>query len=472
MMLLSTAFLLIGALFLGSVTSDIVEGTIDSDIDETFQGSSLDSYFQIEINPTGKNFSESSFSLDIFELTAEEPLFHLDESRYLHFADTAMRLATETSGFRIKLMSSGDLPFEVHYKEIMSTSIEENFEFSEGVHTDEDIPPNSRIKHVFTGSKDIQMVELSWNLDNEHPDSSASAPLVFGFMTVKNGNGKTNLIIPTKGREINIAVESKVLNSTTGDKIERKTIEINLVTRKVPRDNEDPNHLHLQRNLRIEYNLGDRDDNNITTSAPTTTTTPGLDDLDPVTLFFVAINEEKAIPLIESILQDTENFITMTDFRCQLVNSALTSCRKGCHMSSNPDRGCVSVMLGVTTGLGCEYTTKELRNDLSSIFFGNWTKTLNASRIDIDDCLESVEHQWYIFAATVMLVGSLILIFGYLSFRVISSKLKFKLLQSNQPGDDSSAGFSSKSEKEYGYRNVAYPFVIANEDDVKSYSNI
>ena len=336
-------------------------GTIDSVLhayDDNIVGNCVNSYFQIEVF-ANKSVTSPDFQLDIKE--EGEMLLHLDPAETV--SNSTLRLATSGNSFHVALTSTGDLPFELRYKEIKPTISTKVFEFSNGDYTDEDVQPYSHSRHVFVGSKEVQLIEMSWDLGNHLDEVSTSKSTAFGYLSVKNGNGKITLLSATMGKNVALAVESKIINSTGVGGPKRKPIEIDLVTRKMASD------VGESRKVRIEYDLGKAGDLNVTTVSPAPPTAGGLENLSPIEIFVVAVNENDSVTIMEDKLATLNDFVSSIDHRCYLIRTGYKSCKSRCHMSSDPDRGCLSVKVAVSYGLGCEYFSSDLLKGLESKFY-------------------------------------------------------------------------------------------------------
>ena len=60
--------------------------------------------------------------------------------------------------------------------------------------------------------------------------------------------------------------------------------------------------------------------------------------------------------------------------RCQLVYGPATSCRQECHMSEDPDRGCISVTVGLKYNpLYCAMTKQELKHKIENKVYAKFS---------------------------------------------------------------------------------------------------
>ena len=92
----------------------------------------------------------------------------------------------------------------------------------------------------------------------------------------------------------------------------------------------------------IDYDLGENF--NITTPSPETTT-PRVPDHDTgIKIFTLPVNEKSFVETsFEEMMGDLRNIAEAK--RCSLRNTSAMSCRHECHMSDDPERGCVSVIV-------------------------------------------------------------------------------------------------------------------------------
>ena len=83
-------------------------------------------------------------------------------------------------------------------------------------------------------------------------------------------------------------------------------------------------------------------------------------------MYVLPVNEasfySKDFPTLIQQLQDM-----VAKERCQLVNGPATGCRQECHMSEDPDRGCISVIVGVQYNpLYCTMSKQELKHKIEN----------------------------------------------------------------------------------------------------------
>merc|ERR1719270_518771 len=74
-------------------------------------------------------------------------------------------------------------------------------------------------------------------------------------------------------------------------------------------------------------------------------------------------------------------------------------------MTSDPDRGCLAFEVALEKSILCDYNITAFKSDLSDNL-KVWTNRYNAGRIDLDDCLSSIQYQWILFAVLIP-IGSM-----------------------------------------------------------------
>ena len=102
----------------------------------------------------------------------------------------------------------------------------------------------------------------------------------------------------------------------------------------------------------------------MTTPSPKTTTPMIPDDQNGIKIYILPVNEGlfylTQFPLLIDELTKIAN-----EERCQLLNSTAMSCRQECHMSQNPDRGCISVIVGLEYNpLICKMTKEQFKQKI------------------------------------------------------------------------------------------------------------
>ena len=81
-------------------------------------------------------------------------------------------------------------------------------------------------------------------------------------------------------------------------------------------------------------------------------------------MYVLPVNEasfySKNFPTLIQQLQDM-----VAKERCQLVNGPATGCRQECHMSEDPDRGCVSVIVDLMDdSLYCKLSLEQFEENV------------------------------------------------------------------------------------------------------------
>ena len=114
----------------------------------------------------------------------------------------------------------------------------------------------------------------------------------------------------------------------------------------------------------INYDLGE--DFNITTPLPETTTPMLPDEQNGIKIYILPVNEDLFYLTQFPLLIDELTTIAKVE-QCQLLNSTAMSCREECHMSRDPDRGCISVIVGLEYNpLRCKMTKEEFKQNIKT----------------------------------------------------------------------------------------------------------
>ena len=112
------------------------------------------------------------------------------------------------------------------------------------------------------------------------------------------------------------------------------------------------------------YDLGE--DFNITTPRPETTTAMIPDEQNGIKIYILPVNEDLFYPTQFSILINELTAIAEQE-RCELLNGPAMSCRQECHLSQDPDRGCISVIVGLKYNpLICKMTTEQFAQEIEA----------------------------------------------------------------------------------------------------------
>ena len=118
----------------------------------------------------------------------------------------------------------------------------------------------------------------------------------------------------------------------------------------------------MQRRIIINYDLGENF--TITTPSPPTTTPIVPNQDDGTKLFILPVNEISFCENKFAILIDDLTKIAEAE-RCKLINTNAMSCQHECHMSDDPDRGCVSVVVGlIYDPLICKMTQEQFKQKI------------------------------------------------------------------------------------------------------------
>lgn len=90
-------------------------------------------------------------------------------------------------------------------------------------------------------------------------------------------------------------------------------------------------------------------------------------------------------------------------------------------MTTSTERGCVYFSASVETTTSCSYTNELLRKDLTSddSTLEELADIAEADRIEIDECLDTVEWGWMVFVIGIPVVTALVFVAGYAVFSLM-----------------------------------------------------
>ena len=110
-------------------------------------------------------------------------------------------------------------------------------------------------------------------------------------------------------------------------------------------------------------------DFNITTPAPSTTTSRVPTKDDGIHIFVLPVNEKEFYETkFDLLLGDLEKIAE--DERCKLLHTNAMSCQQECFMSDDPDRGCLGVIVGlIHDPLICKMTQEEFKQKIEDEVF-------------------------------------------------------------------------------------------------------
>ena len=256
------------------------------------------------------------------------------------------------------------------------------------------------------------------------------------------------MVTSPSGKDVRFAVGTDFVGSTSGS-YEWSPVELEIITQNSPTND--------KARFGFDYDLGEEKTVSTTLSPESTTKEFGP---VRVTFFVVAVDENKAADQMDKVMiPDLEQLAT--DHLCTLRYTSITSCRIECHMSSDPERGCISVTVALNNA--CEYSVEELKSDVDTLYLDSWAKLFSADRIDMDDCLASIQYQWYITIAAAMVFTVLTFLFGFCTHKMLQIKKDMTPFKKLNPDPVLQSQVSSQSSR-YAYRNAAYPFEIVNEE--------
>lgn len=147
------------------------------------------------------------------------------------------KLATKSNNvtFFLRETTTGD-PISIHYKEVDRGYEVEEYNYGNGQIILDPLKPNEQIKQIFGSKLDIQKLEVGWNFSSastSNPVSSIST--TFGFLALRNSNGKISLLTGPSGTKIKFAVAMPPRNVTDGNNIASES-RIDIVTQNDPEE--------------------------------------------------------------------------------------------------------------------------------------------------------------------------------------------------------------------------------------------
>ena len=129
------------------------------------------------------------------------------------------KLASKSSRIEFSLTNdySGD-PISIYYKEINRTQPEPTeYNYGSGQIISDPMKPNHQEKQYFGTKLEIQKFRMSWNFSSassENPVSSMAS--TFGFIAIRNSNGKINLVSGPSGSSMKFVVGMPQRNISDG----------------------------------------------------------------------------------------------------------------------------------------------------------------------------------------------------------------------------------------------------------------
>ena len=148
------------------------------------------------------------------------------------------KLASKTSRieFSISNSYSGD-PISIYYKEINRTQPEPTeYDYGSDQIILDPMKPNHQEKQYFGTKLEIQKFRMTWNFSSassENPVSSMAS--TFGFITIRNSNGKINLVSGPSGSSMKFAVRMPQRNISDG-LIDAYQSKIDVITQNDPEE--------------------------------------------------------------------------------------------------------------------------------------------------------------------------------------------------------------------------------------------
>ena len=129
------------------------------------------------------------------------------------------KLASKSSRIEFSLTNSysGD-PISIYYKEINRTQPEPaEYNYGSDQIISDPIKPNHQEKQYFGTKLEVQKFRMSWNFSSassENPVSSMAS--TFGFIAIRNSNGKINLVSGPSGSSMKFVVGMPQRNISDG----------------------------------------------------------------------------------------------------------------------------------------------------------------------------------------------------------------------------------------------------------------
>ena len=145
-------------------------------------------------------------------------------------------LASKSSRIEFSLTNSysGD-PITIYYKEINRTQPEPTeYNYGSDQIISDPIKPNHQEKLYFGTKLEIQKFRMSWNFssaNSENPVTSMAS--TFGFIAIRNSNGKINLVTGPSGSSMKFVVGMPQRNITDGS-IDAYQSKIDIITQNDP----------------------------------------------------------------------------------------------------------------------------------------------------------------------------------------------------------------------------------------------
>lgn len=146
------------------------------------------------------------------------------------------KLASKSSRIEFSLTNSysGD-PITIYYKEINRTQPEPTeYNYGSDQIISDPIKPNHQEKLYFGTKLEIQKFRMSWNFssaNSENPVTSMAS--TFGFIAIRNSNGKINLVTGPSGSSMKFVVGMPQRNITDGS-IDAYQSKIDIITQNDP----------------------------------------------------------------------------------------------------------------------------------------------------------------------------------------------------------------------------------------------
>ena len=179
----------------------------------------IGSYFQILI-PTVSNLSPTSD----FDMTIDEEInqntVSIAKLNFLssgtNFTEASLASRSANVSFSVSSIQPGGLEdFSIYYKEIDQTfgaDGGEPIDYNDGQmildpeHKDT-WKPNEQRKYLFRSKFNVQNFTMSWNFSSKASTASGlSASSSFGYIAVRNSNGKISLVTGPSGTDLKLAV--------------------------------------------------------------------------------------------------------------------------------------------------------------------------------------------------------------------------------------------------------------------------
>jgi len=399
--------------------------TADSFMQGDFQLRSecIGSYFQLSISSGIDLKPASDFNMTINE-EINQNIASIAKLNFLSSGTnfTGALLASRSANVLFsapQITQDGLHDFSIYYKEINQTfgiGGGEPINYNDGQiildpeHKD-NWKPNEQRKYLFRSKFNVQNFTMSWNFSSEASTASGLSPSSsFGYIALRNSNGKISLVTGPSGNDLKFAVgmprDLEDLNDP-GDST------IDVITQNDPEANV---YLESKRRIILNYELGE--DINITTPGPPTTTPKVPSKDDGIHIFILPVNEqnfyEKSFQTFVDELKDLAS-----DSRCELINTDAMSCHDECFMSNDPDRGCLGVIVGlVNDPLICNKTQEEFKDEIENKI-PDWQNEFSVDRIELDDCLASQQKIWIITGVAIMVFALGVFIISFVVFKIV-----------------------------------------------------